>query len=145
LFQKCPALAPRLLLKTGCEAKFAASWVSSVGYFMLIGDMLRYCRIAFVNFEARMINIADVKVRNDFRPGDLGYVIHWHGRLYGIEYDYGVAFEMYVAQGMSEFYQQYDPNKDRVWICEHGERMVGFLLLMHREEKAAQLRYFLID
>ena len=92
-----------------------------------------------------MINIDDVKVRNDFRPGDLGYVIHWHGRLYGIEYDYGVAFEMYVAQGMSEFYQQYDPNKDRVWICEHGERMVGFLLLMHREENAAQLRYFLID
>ena len=94
---------------------------------------------------SRMVNIDDVRVRNDFQPGDFGYVIHMHGRLYGIEYNYGVAFEMYVAHGLAEFSKQYDPNKDRVWICEHGDRIIGFLLLMHREENAAQLRYFLID
>ena len=94
---------------------------------------------------SRMANSDDVRVRNDFQPGDLGYVIHMHGRLYGIEYNYGVAFEMYVAQGLSEFYKQYDPDKDRVWICEHGTCIVGFLLLMHREDNAAQLRYFLLD
>ena len=94
---------------------------------------------------SRMVNIDDVRVRNDFRPGDLGYVIHLHGRLYGTEYNYGVAFEMYVAKGMAEFYMHYDPDKDRVWICEHSDRIVGFLLLMHREENAAQLRYFLLD
>ena len=94
---------------------------------------------------SRMVNIDDVRVRNDFQPGDFGYVIHMHGRLYGTEYNYGVAFEMYVAQGLAEFYKQYDAGKDRVWLCEHGDRMVGFLLLMHREENAAQLRYFLLD
>ena len=92
-----------------------------------------------------MVNIDDVRVRNDLQPGDLGYVIHLHGRLYGTEYGYGVAFEMYVAQGLAEFYKQYDPDKDRVWICEHDDRIVGFLLLMHREDNAAQLRYFLLD
>ncbi len=92
-----------------------------------------------------MVNVDDVRVRNDFQPGDLGYVIHLHGRLYGAEYNYGVSFEMYVAQGLAEFYTQCDPDKDRVWICEHGDRMVGFLLLMHREDNAAQLRYFLLD
>lgn len=91
------------------------------------------------------VTIDDVSVRNGFRPGDLGYVIHLHGRLYGIEYDYGVAFEMYVAQGLNEFYEQYDAGRDRVWICEHGDRIVGFLLLMHRDDNAAQLRYFIID
>src|SRR4051794_8850226 len=91
------------------------------------------------------ITIDDVCVRNDFRPGDLGYVIHMHGRLYGTEYDYGVAFEMYVAQGLSEFYEQYDADRDRVWLCEYGERIVGFLLLMHREDNAAQLRYFIVE
>ena len=94
---------------------------------------------------SRMVKVDDIRVRNDFRPGDLGYVIHMHGRLYGIEYNYGVGFEMYVAQGLTEFYKQYDPRKDRVWICEHGDRIVGFLLLMHREGNAAQLRYFLLD
>lgn len=92
-----------------------------------------------------MVNIDDVRVRNDIQPGDFGYVIHLHGRLYGTEYGYGVAFEMYVAHGLAEFYKQYDPDKDRVWICEHDERIVGFLLLMHREDNAAQLRYFLLD
>ena len=94
---------------------------------------------------SRMVNIDDVHVRHDLRPGDLGYVIHMHGRLYGTEYNYGVSFEMDVARGLAEFYAQYDPDKDRVWICEHADRIVGFLLLMHRENNAAQLRYFLLD
>ena len=94
---------------------------------------------------SRMVKAHDIRVRNDLRPGDLGYVIHMHGRLYGMEYNYGVEFEMYVAHGLAEFYEQYDPHKDRVWICEHGDRIVGFLLLMHREVNAAQLRYFLLE
>ena len=94
---------------------------------------------------SHMVNIDDVHVRHDLRPGDLGYVIHMHGRLYGTEYNYGVLFEMYVARGLAEFYAQYGPDKDRVWICEHGDGIVGFLLLMHREDNAAQLRYFLLD
>lgn len=92
-----------------------------------------------------MKSINDIHVRNDIRPGDLGYVIHLHGRVYGVEYGYGVAFEMYVAQGLHEFYQQYDPNKDRLWLCEHGDRITGSLLLMHRDNNTAQLRYFLLE
>lgn len=47
-----------------------------------------------------------------------------------------------AAEGLNEFYKNYDPEKDRVWICEHHERMVGFLLLMHRENNAAQPALF---
>src|SRR5688572_4497064 len=68
-----------------------------------------------------------------------------HGKLYGDENNYGVRFEAYVAGGLQEFYENYDPNKDRVWICEHDGRMIGFLLLMHRENNAAQLRYFYLE
>ena len=45
------------------------------------------------------VTIDDVRVRNDFRPGDLGYVVHMHGRLYGIEYDYGIAAALYTRYG----------------------------------------------
>lgn len=92
-----------------------------------------------------MMTIDDVTIRTSLLPGDLGYVIYLHGMLYGKEYGYGVQFESYVAAGLHEFFQLYDPVKDRVWVCEHGSTIVGFLLLMHRDSNAAQLRYFLID
>ncbi len=90
------------------------------------------------------IELDDIKIRNELRPGDIGYVIHMHGILYKREYDYGIQFETYVAKGLCEFYESYNPANDRVWICEHDERIIGFLLLMSRGN-AAQLRYFLID
>lgn len=89
-------------------------------------------------------NIEDIRIRNDLVPGDLGYVVYLHGSLYAIEYGYGIQFETYVAAGLHEFYKTYDTTKDRVWICEHSKKIVGFLLLMHREHNSAQLRYFLI-
>jgi peptidyl-dipeptidase Dcp len=91
------------------------------------------------------IIIDDITIRTELKPGDLGYVIHRHGKLYGDEYDYGVSFETYVALGIFEFYKAYNPERDRVWICEHNEGIIGFLLLMHRENNAAQLRYFYIE
>ncbi len=90
------------------------------------------------------MNLDDIKIRTEFRPGDIGYVTYLHGHLYHQEYNYGIPFETYVAVGLNEFYQNYDPSKDRVWVCEHGNKIVGFLLLMHREQ-AAQLRYFILE
>ena len=89
--------------------------------------------------------IEDIRIRNTLVPGDLGYVIYLHGHFYGIEYNYGIQFEMYVASGLQEFYRNYDPARDRVWICEHNEKIIGSLVLMHREHDTAQLRYFLIE
>ncbi len=91
------------------------------------------------------MTIDEIKIRSDLRPGDLGYVMYRHGKLYGEEYNFGVAFETYVGAGLFEFYSNYDPGLDRVWICEHRETMIGFVLLMHRENKAAQLRFFYLE
>ena len=85
-----------------------------------------------------------INIRTDLQPGDIGYIIYLHGILYKQEYDYGISFETYVAKGLHEFYNSYDPGKDRVWICEDNNKIIGFLLLMHRENNAAQLRYFIL-
>jgi ribosomal protein S18 acetylase RimI-like enzyme len=90
-------------------------------------------------------SIGEISIRTDFLPGDLGSVLRLHGRLYGKEYGYGLAFEAYVARGLGEFAERYDAGIDRVWVCERGGEMVGSLLLMHREDRLAQLRYFLIE
>jgi ribosomal protein S18 acetylase RimI-like enzyme len=88
--------------------------------------------------------LQDIAIRTELLPGDIGYVIHRHGALYAREYGFGMQFETYVAKGLCEFMDRYDPATNRVWVCEHEGRMVGFLLLMNRGE-AAQLRYFLIE
>ncbi len=92
----------------------------------------------------KIVFLDDISIRTEFQPGDIGCVTHMHGKLYGREYNYGVQFETYVAKGLCEFYEKYDSARNRVWVCEHQGRMVGFLLLMDRGE-AAQLRYFLIE
>jgi peptidyl-dipeptidase Dcp len=86
-----------------------------------------------------------INIRTSLLPGDIGYVIHLHGYLYQKEYDYGITFETYVANGLIEFYNQYDQEKDAVWICEHDHIIIGFLLLIHRENNTAQLRYFILE
>jgi ribosomal protein S18 acetylase RimI-like enzyme len=91
------------------------------------------------------MDMNDITIRTHIQPGDLGYVIHRHGKLYADEYNYGVSFETYVGAGMHEFYKNYDAEKDRAWICEHAGKIVGFLLLMHRENATAQLRYFYLE
>ena len=88
-------------------------------------------------------NLNNITIRTDIRSGDLGYIVCLHGILYKKEYGYSISFEAYVAGGLSEFFQQYDPKRNRVWLCEDGGKIIGSLLLMDRGE-AAQLRYFLI-
>src|SRR4030095_281697 len=90
------------------------------------------------------VSLDEIYIRTELCSGDIGYVIHLHGALYAKEYGYGLQFESYVAKGLTEFYEKYDPERNRVWVCEHKSRMVGFLLLMDRGT-AAQLRYFLIE
>lgn len=91
------------------------------------------------------IQLEDITIRTVLKPGDIGYVIYMHGNLYQQEYKFGIEFEAYVAKGFYEFYEQYDEKLDRIWVAEHAGRIVGFLLLMHREPGEAQLRYFVID
>ena len=92
----------------------------------------------------RKISLNDIAIRTELKPGDIGYVTYMHGSLYSREYNYGLQFESYVAKGLCEFYEKYNPKRNRIWACEHNDRMIGFLLLMDRG-KAAQLRYFLIE
>jgi peptidyl-dipeptidase Dcp len=90
------------------------------------------------------VSLGDISIRTELRPGDIGYVTFMHGRLYHQEYNYGLQFESYVAKGLCEFYDKYNPERNRIWACEDTGRMIGFLLLMDRGQ-AAQLRYFLIE
>ena len=91
------------------------------------------------------LSLEDINIRTDIRPGDLNHVARRHGIIYGDELNFATSFEDYVREGLDEFYQNYDPQKDRAWICEHQNTIVGFLVLMHRPDNTAQLRYFYLE
>lgn len=90
------------------------------------------------------ITIQDIQIRTELKPGDFGYIIYLHGKLYNEEYQFGMIFEQYVAESLDEFYKKFDPATNRVWVCEHNKKIIGFMSLMNRGT-AAQLRYFIIE
>ncbi|MEO3408361.1 GNAT family N-acetyltransferase [Mucilaginibacter sp. CAU 1740] len=87
--------------------------------------------------------LSDIQIRNQLLPGDLGYIAHVHGDLYAKECGYGLDFEAYVLQGLKDFALEYDATKDKVWICEHNHRIIGFLVAQHRGADVVQFRYFI--
>lgn len=89
------------------------------------------------------IDINEISIRTELKPGDIGFITFLHGKLYSEERKHGLAFESYVAGGLHEFYRSYNQDRERVWICEHREKIIGCLFLADRGH-AAQLRYYLI-
>lgn len=90
------------------------------------------------------ITLQDIQIRTELKPGDFGYIVYLHGKLYSEEYQFGILFERYVAESLLEFYTQFNPTTNRVWVCEHNGKIIGFMSLMNRGT-AAQLRYFIIE
>lgn len=90
-----------------------------------------------------MITLNDIKIRTELKPGDIGQLTYLHGKIYSEERNHGIPFEVYVAEGLCEFYKEYDSNKERIWLCEYQSEIIGSILLKNNNGKA-QLRFFLI-
>lgn len=84
----------------------------------------------------------DLTLRTDLRPGDLGTIIHQHGRLYAQEYGFDHTFEAYVAGPLAEFVRQPSP-RQRFWLAERGDQFAGCVAIVPADD-AAQLRWFLV-
>jgi len=83
-------------------------------------------------------------VRSELRPGDLGAIVAMHGRLYAAEHGFDTTFEAYVAGPLGECAARRG-ERERVWIAESGERIVGSIAIVAASESLALLRWFLVD
>jgi len=88
---------------------------------------------------------ADAFMIRSHRPGDMGYITYRHALFYSREYGFDVTFDGYVAQGLSKFVIQYDPQKEHLWVVEQDTTIVGSIAIVKAEDGVAQLRWFLIE
>jgi GNAT superfamily N-acetyltransferase len=84
-------------------------------------------------------------LRHSLKPGDIGYLTYLHGTVYAREFGYDTTFEAYVASGLAEFVESFDPKKDRIWLVEaKKQRIVGSMAIVGRSGRRAQLRWFFV-
>lgn len=79
------------------------------------------------------------------RPGDIGYVTHRHGVLYAQEYGFDDTFEAYVANGMGTFIDNFNPDREHLWIAETNGTIIGSVAIVHAHGDTAQLRWLFVD
>lgn len=85
-----------------------------------------------------------ITLRTSLAPGDLGSIIRMHGVIYAREYGFDPTFEAYVAGPLAEF-ARCCSDRNRLWIAEREDRIVGCVAIVGTSEKEAQLRWFLVD
>src|SRR5262245_9867051 len=85
-----------------------------------------------------------IALRTELRPGDLGRIVSLHGVIYARERGFDPTFEAYVAGPLAEFVRG-GSRRERLWIAERGERLVGCVAIVAATPETAQLRWFLVD
>jgi len=86
---------------------------------------------------------APVTLRTNLRPGDVGAVVHLHGVLYAREYGFDETFEAYVAGPLADFVLS-PSDRQRLWLAERDDRLVGCVAVVAADEATAQLRWYLV-
>ncbi|HEX6588297.1 MAG TPA: GNAT family N-acetyltransferase [Longimicrobiales bacterium] len=83
-------------------------------------------------------------MRSALQPGDVGAVVQMHGLIYARERGWDHRFEAYVARALAEFALAHDVARERIWLAEDGDRIVGSIAILSGGGDDAQLRWFLV-
>jgi len=81
------------------------------------------------------------------QPGDLGWAIERHGRLYADEYGWNEEFEALVASLFAAFATHHDSETEHFWVAEVDGRRAGCVFVVRNvdDPSMAQLRCLLVD
>jgi DNA-binding MarR family transcriptional regulator/GNAT superfamily N-acetyltransferase len=79
------------------------------------------------------------------QPGDIGWIIHRHGVLYGEEYGLDQTFEALVARIAAGFIENFDITRERCWLAERDGAIVGSVLLVKESDEVGKLRLLYVE
>ena len=66
----------------------------------------------------------------DPQPGDFGWIVAEHARVYSSEYNWDRSFEGLVAQIVADFVKNFDPQRERCWIADMNGEPVGCVMVV---------------
>jgi len=89
--------------------------------------------------------LSEPYILRQHEPGDMGWIVHMHGRLYAEEYGWDERFEALVARICADFIDRYNPDRERCWIAEMDGQVVGSVMVVQESEDVAKLRLLLVD
>ncbi len=91
---------------------------------------------------------ADITIRTELAPGDLGRIISLHGTAYIDERGhFGLPFEAHVARTIAEFILD-NEGRGKIFLAERGDELVGCAAMVERAGEngpRGQLRWVLLD
>ena len=79
------------------------------------------------------------------RPGELGWIVEAHGRVYAQELGWDHRFEALVARVVADYANDHDPAREACWIADLEGRPVGSIFCIRVDERTAKLRLLLVD
>ncbi|HRP07593.1 MAG TPA: GNAT family N-acetyltransferase [Gemmatimonadales bacterium] len=85
-----------------------------------------------------------MNLRHDLRPGDVATIVRLHGEIYALERGWDSSFEQYVADGLGHFSASPDDRRNRIWLVEESEELIGMIGIVADGIDSAQLRWFLV-
>jgi DNA-binding MarR family transcriptional regulator/GNAT superfamily N-acetyltransferase len=77
--------------------------------------------------------------------GDMGWIAHRQGLLYAQEYGWDDHYEALVAKIVGEFVENFDPRKERCWIAERNNEIVGSVFVVKHTPTIAKLRLLYVE
>lgn len=84
-------------------------------------------------------------VIRDFNDDDVDYLIKRHQTIYPTEYGFSSAFADDVDRIIHKFVENFDKEKECIFIAEVSGKRVGSIAIAKSDDKTAQLRFFLLE
>jgi len=79
------------------------------------------------------------------RPGDIGWVVSAHGRLYAEEYGWDIGFEALVAEIAARFLRDFQPAHEACFIAELDGTQAGSAFVVRADAQTARIRLVLVE
>ena len=78
-------------------------------------------------------------------PGDYGWIVRSHARIYSEEFGFDVRFEALIARIVGDWAADHDPHREACWIAEVDGEPAGSIFCMRRSARVAKLRLLCVE